>query len=300
MAENIGIMSGAFFVGKRELLNWLSDTFKVNYTKVEDTCTGAIHCQILDSIYPGKVPLHKVNFDAAHDYEWVKNWKVLQTVFDKQNIQKHVDVQKLIKGKYQDNLEFLQWMKNFWDVKYSGQEYDAEARRAAAKKRYGKGRKFAPNKALRNKRASGGAAAGAARAGARRSGAAAGTKRASGGVPRAGAKKGGAKEATLKELNDRLAKLRLTIEGLEKERNFYFGKLREIEVLCQTDEEEAAEFKGKVLEILYATDDNDEFEAPAADEEEPVGDDAVAEAEEDEEEVDYGDGDDGDDADVTF
>jgi len=46
---------------------------------------------------------------------------------------------------------------------------------------------------------------------------------------------------------------KLTIEGLEKERDFYFGKLRDIEVLAQEQEQEGGEFVQKVLHILYAT-----------------------------------------------
>lgn len=32
----------------------------------------------------------------------------------------------------QDNLEFLQWLKRFWDMNFPGGEYDAVARRGAA------------------------------------------------------------------------------------------------------------------------------------------------------------------------
>ena len=43
----------------------------------------------------------------------------------------------------------------------------------------------------------------------------------------------------------------MTIEGLEKERDFYFGKLRDIEVLCQ--EVEGSDFAQRVLNVLYQT-----------------------------------------------
>lgn len=48
--------------------------------------------------------------------------------------------------------------------------------------------------------------------------------------------------------------LKQTIDGLEKERDFYFGKLRDIEVLCQEAEENP--IIQKILGILYATEVN--------------------------------------------
>ena len=40
-----------------------------------------------------------------------------------------IPVERLIKCKFQDNLEFLQWLKKFWDTYYPGGPYDALARR---------------------------------------------------------------------------------------------------------------------------------------------------------------------------
>lgn len=33
-------------------------------------------------------------------------------------------MEKLVKGKFQDNFEFVQWFKKFFDANYDGKEYD--------------------------------------------------------------------------------------------------------------------------------------------------------------------------------
>ena len=40
-----------------------------------------------------------------------------------------IQVDKLIKARYQDNLEFCQWIKRFFDLNYSGEPYNALQRR---------------------------------------------------------------------------------------------------------------------------------------------------------------------------
>ena len=37
-----------------------------------------------------------------------------------------------MKGRFQDNFEFLQWFKRFFDANYQGQDYDAMGARGGA------------------------------------------------------------------------------------------------------------------------------------------------------------------------
>ena len=43
---------------------------------------------------------------------------------------------------------------------------------------------------------------------------------------------------------------------MEKERDFYFGKLREIELLCQEHGQENDDLVQRLMEVLYASDEH--------------------------------------------
>lgn len=132
--STIGIMEGAFFVGRKEILDWINSTLEINLAKIEDTANGAVACQLLDIMYPGQVPMHKVNWSAKQDFEFVANYKILQSCFEKLRIDRHIDVDRLISGRYMDNLEFMQWFKRFFEMSVSSKgDYDAIGQRSKGK-----------------------------------------------------------------------------------------------------------------------------------------------------------------------
>lgn len=59
-----------------------------------------------------------------------------------------------------------------------------------------------------------------------------------------------------------MTEMKLTVDNLEKERDFYFGKLRDIEILVQQPgAAQSADLVKQIEGILYATDDD--FQQPA-------------------------------------
>ncbi|KAK9703139.1 Calponin homology (CH) domain [Popillia japonica] len=111
------------------MLAWVNDCLQSSFGKIEELCTGAAYCQFMDMLFPNSVPLKRVKFKTNLEHEYIQNFKVLQAGFKKMGVDKVIPVDKLIKGRFQDNFEFLQWFKKFFDANYDGREYEAlEAR----------------------------------------------------------------------------------------------------------------------------------------------------------------------------
>jgi len=232
---------------RTDLLAWMNELLQINYTKVEQCGAGGAYCQILDSIY-GDIPMNRVKMNAKHEYEYVANYKVMQDAFKAKKIDKPIPVEKLVKCKMQDNLEFLQWMKRFWDANYGGQGYDAIGRRKGAAME---------------------APATIAPLPSSKPALSTGNPRSGGRTPVGGFRTGSAQSnEAVQQLQGQVKELSSHLEGLEKERDFYFEKLRDIEILVQ-QQLEVLEGEGKddhtlreIQKILYSTEEG--FEVPDA------------------------------------
>ncbi|MED6242207.1 Microtubule-associated protein RP/EB member 3 [Ataeniobius toweri] len=125
MAVNVYSTSmNAENLSRHDMLAWVNDSLQLTYTKIEQLCSGAAYCQFMDMLFPGCILLKKVKFNAKLEHEYIHNFKVLQAAFKRMNVDKIIPVERLVKGKFQDNFEFLQWFKRFFDANYDGKEYD--------------------------------------------------------------------------------------------------------------------------------------------------------------------------------
>ena len=62
---NIGMMDGAYFVGRAEILAWVNSTCSTNLTKVEQAASGAVYCALLEATNPGTIRMDKVTFGTG-------------------------------------------------------------------------------------------------------------------------------------------------------------------------------------------------------------------------------------------
>lgn len=259
-------------LSRHDMLSWVNDCLRSQFTKIEELCTGAAYCQYMDMLFPGSVPMKRIKFRTNLEHEYIQNFKILQAAFKKMNVDKIIPIDKLIKGRFQDNFEFLQWFKKFFDANYDGREYDAYLARDNLP--MGMGGAGAPK---------GNGVAVATASVPRRAPLVSSTSRdkikpmskvtpsrpmtqtvsrpAGGLGSTANASKSSSQNSVpnqqVEELTTQVMDMRLHLEGLEKERDFYFSKLRDIEILCQEDEQNETPnaLIQRILNILYATED---------------------------------------------
>jgi len=259
-------------ISRHDILAWVNDSLQANYSKIEELCTGAAYCQFMDMLFPGPVLMKKVKFNSKLEHEYIANFKLLQGSFKKCSIDKMIPVEKLVKGRFQDNFEFVQWFRKFFDANYDGSEYDPVAARggeplggAGGPARKPMARAPASRAPAANRTAKpaiGGAGRPVGKAAPRPAGSANNTTRSAAPASGYGARSPAGKasgdtaaQAKVEELTAQLREMKLTVDGLEKERDFYFSKLRDIEVLCQEHESEELPVLKSIMDILYATED---------------------------------------------
>ncbi|KAJ5078558.1 microtubule-associated protein rp/eb family member [Anaeramoeba ignava] len=281
---SIGMMDGAFFIGRKELLSWLNNLLKLDYTKIEECKTGAAYCQIVDACFPGKVALHQVKFDTKFEYEYTQNYKILQSAFQKLRVEFSADATKLMKGSYQDNLEFLQWMKRWYELNnQSEDEYDAVSRRKESgitvksptpqknTPRTSTTKTKTTQKIVRRqtkptpKKKTTSTTTPTSKTSKTNLNPSKNTKKIVKKITKTSGdtsqidKEKELLEQQKEELSNLLEQSKEIAEGIEKERDFYFEKLKKIEELCLENQEN--ETLSNILDVIYAgSDDEDEKE----------------------------------------
>lgn len=268
---------------RQELVNWVNDLLLTNITRVEQCGTGAIFCQIFDSIFLD-VPMAKVRFDYINEYQFLNNFKVLQSAFTKHGIDRSVPVERLVKCRFQDNLEFLQWTRKYWEANFPGHEYDPLSRRKGNVpiSAVNGGSNSSNGSRPGSRTVSSGSAAGGRASVTKPStqasrpppaGGGAGRPRPSmagggNGAPRRqpgttanssanGAGSMNAAKERVAQLESENSELISAVDLVESERDFYFQKLRDIEVLIQTASDQLAEGNGDIESDMENLDVNE-------------------------------------------
>ncbi|XP_020797879.1 microtubule-associated protein RP/EB family member 1-like isoform X2 [Drosophila serrata] len=219
-------------LSRYEMVAWVNSRLRLEVTRIEQLCTA--YCQFMDMMFPNSVSLKKVKFAATLENEYLQNFKLLQAAFFKVSINKVIPVEKLIKGRFQDNFEFVQWFKKFFDANYKGGEYDAVAAREGASMAFASERVPGASTIRRGSLTS---------------------RRPSGMSLGSTSTSLVFHQPIEREIQTDVNTLEssVTLE-LQKERDFNYSKLRDIEVLCHKSEDpDVMPIVESIQSILYAT-----------------------------------------------
>ena len=100
MAKNVHLTSVTTEnLSRQEMLAWVNRSLLSDFKKIEDMCTGAAYCQLVDSLFPGAIPMKRVKFCTNLEHDFLNNLKLFQQAL----VQLKVDKVILMFGKLQAN-----------------------------------------------------------------------------------------------------------------------------------------------------------------------------------------------------
>ena len=102
-------------LGRSELLNWVNKTVESDYVRIEDLSDGVGFCQIIDAFFKNvNREMNTLKLNAINEIELKqKNLSLLNSLLGKAGCIKQIDPNKLAKGLFSINLEFLQYLFDF-------------------------------------------------------------------------------------------------------------------------------------------------------------------------------------------
>ena len=261
-------------VGRDELLSWINSIVGVGYKHIEDCANGAAFCQVIDALHPDTINLGKVKFDATLENDIVNNYKILQEGFYANQIQKNLNISEFINKKVNATLEMLQWLYQYAHMLLSSISYNPFERRklfgvkepkmtrissysveqlnysppkykqeiAKPETSYSPPvqreirRKIPPKHLSPPKQLNASLSSSSSLSAANPD-----------------------SERKIRHLEKKVKKLQYELDATSKERDFYWKRLRQIEIYCTTNDSIPAQ---EILEILYQTDSENGFVTP--------------------------------------
>merc|ERR1711892_1386056 len=231
MAVNVALTSATSDnLSRHDMIQWINTSLSTHYKKIEELASGAAYCQFMDMLFPACLSL--------------------KNSFKKMGIDKVIPVERLVKGRFQDNFEFVQWFKKFFDANHQGDEYDAAAARsgAGAPTRVGTKAPAAPKTMTTTRTAKSTPTVSKTKTTTTKTTPQAKSQKTPKEVktqkttPLAVKSQGdGEARRQVQELNEKLVTMEGSMESLERERDFYFEKLRDIELMVTNVAGEEAE-----------------------------------------------------------
>ena len=110
-------------LGRNAIVEWINNTAGTKHSKVEELCSGVAYCKCMQLLFPDNISIRKLKLNAKLEREYLHNMKLLQACFVLTNVVKVIPIDRLVKGRFQDNIEFIQWFKKFFDANAGGRDF---------------------------------------------------------------------------------------------------------------------------------------------------------------------------------